>query len=71
MADLQRVTFRFDRDTEVHYLARAPEVGDRVSHRNELWVVRLVETDPVGIFVICEQSRDGVARTGGPVESFA
>jgi hypothetical protein len=64
MNDLQRVTFRFDRETEVHYLARTPEVGDRVSHENELWLVTLVESDPLGLLVICEQSRDEALRAG-------
>ena len=66
MAELQRVTFRFGRDTELHYLSRVPEVGDRVAHRGELWVVADVRSDSVGEIVTCERS-DRVRGHGGHV----
>ena len=68
MNELQRVTFRFGRETEVQYLARTPEVGDRVSHGKELWLVTLVESDPLGMLVICEQSQHEVLRAGRAFE---
>jgi hypothetical protein len=54
MNDLQRVTFRFGSDTQIHYLAQAPRPGERVTHGRELWVVASVEEDAVGTLVICE-----------------
>jgi hypothetical protein len=50
----QRVTFRFGAATDVRYLREVPEVGDFVSHRNELWMVSRVEADSVGTLVICD-----------------
>ena len=55
MNDLQRVTFRFGGDTQIHYLSQAPKRGERVTHGRELWVVARVEEDAVGTLVICEQ----------------
>ena len=50
----QRVIFRFGRETEVRYLARAPEVGDHVTRRSELWVISEVGTDELGgVLVTC------------------
>jgi hypothetical protein len=54
MNDLQRVTFRFGSDTQIHYLAQAPQPGERVTYGRELWVVASVEEDAVGTLVICE-----------------
>jgi hypothetical protein len=56
MAEEQRVTFRFGRDTEIHYLDRLPSIGDRVSHGQELWVVAAVDGDDLGVLVICERT---------------
>jgi hypothetical protein len=50
---LQRVTFRFEAETQVHYVDPLPELGERVAHRGELWVVVGVETDQVGALVTC------------------
>jgi hypothetical protein len=55
MNRLQRVTFRFGGDTEIHYVAQAPEPGERVTHGRELWLVARVEEDAVGTLVMCEQ----------------
>jgi hypothetical protein len=65
MYESQRVTFRFARDTEVHYVDRLPSVGDRVTHQHELWIVASVDEDLVGVNVVCElpsHSRSGAAR---------
>lgn len=72
MDELHRVTFRFAGSTEIHYLGELPDVGDFVSHGNELWEVSRVETDPVGALVICELPRTpggGGSRSRGSVES--
>ncbi len=53
MASLEQYTFRFDGESEVHYLARAPELGDRVSHGRDLWVVADLSRDGVGVIVVC------------------
>ena len=58
MDELRRVTFRFAGETQVHYLARAPEPGELVSHGGELWIVADVEEDPVGMLVVCEPSTE-------------
>ncbi len=49
-----RVTFDFAGTREVHYLAGVPEVGDLVSHRDEVWVVLRVDGDGAGPFITCE-----------------
>jgi hypothetical protein len=54
----RRVTFWFGRDSDVRYLAEPPEVGDFVSHGNELWLVSKVEEDALGTSVSCEQTRE-------------
>ena len=64
MGEQQRVTFRFDGDTEVQYLSDLPSLGDRVTHEHELWVVTSVDTDPVGPFVICERATLGQPAAG-------
>jgi hypothetical protein len=65
MGDAQmRVTFDFSGAWEIHYISEVPEVGDLVSHRRELWVVRAVEFEEVGVLVSCvlpEASRAGSA----------
>jgi hypothetical protein len=60
----QRVTFRFAGHMEVQYLSGLPEVGNRVSHDGELWVVRRVESDSVGALVVCESSRQENSSIG-------
>ena len=55
MGDAQmRVTFDFAGAREVHYISAVPEVGDFVSHRRELWIVRKVEQDDVDLLITCE-----------------
>jgi len=55
MDDVQaQVTFNFAGAREVHYPNAVPEVGDYVSHRDELWVVRRVDRDDAGLVVTCE-----------------
>ena len=49
-----RVTFDFAGAIEVHYISAVPEIGDLVSHRRELWIVRKVEQDDVGLLITCE-----------------
>jgi hypothetical protein len=71
MDALRPFTFRFDRDTEVHYLARAPEVGERVTHSGELWVVVDVGADTAGKVVICERSSRTRNGNGSAVEAHA
>ena len=71
MAELQRVTFRFGRDTELQYLSRVPEVGDRVTHGRDVWVVTDVRSDSVGEVVICERSDRVRDHDGGAVEEHA
>lgn len=56
--DLQRVTFRFSVNTEVHYVVAVPEPGDLVAHRHELWVVMQLGEDSGGAVAICKQSPD-------------
>lgn len=55
MESVTRVTFRFRREIEVHYLSRLPERGDYITHLHELWVVTSVEEDAVGPVVVCER----------------
>lgn len=55
MDDLQRVTFRFGGETQIHYIAKPPQPGDRVTYGRELWVVARVEEDAVGPLVVCER----------------
>jgi hypothetical protein len=69
MAELQRVTFRFGRDTELQYLSRVPEVGDRVTHGGALWVVTDVRSDSVGEVVTCERPDRVRGHGGGAVEA--
>ncbi len=55
MGDAQtRITFDFAGSREVHYITAVPKVGDFVSHRRELWIVRKVEQDVVGLLITCE-----------------
>ena len=55
MGDAQtRITFDFAGSREVHYITAVPKVGDFVSHRRELWTVRKVEQDDVGLLITCE-----------------
>ena len=60
MGDQQRVTFRFEDDSEVQYLRDTPERGDHVSHQAALWVVASIEYDGLGALVTCEPTRAGV-----------
>ena len=62
MNESQRVTFRFARDTEVHYVDRLPSIGDRVTHQHELWIVASVDEDLVGVIVVCELLRPRTFR---------
>jgi hypothetical protein len=71
MDALRPFTFRFDSDTEVHYLARAPEVGERVTHSSELWVVAEVRSDAAGEVVFCERSSRTRNGNGSAVEAHA
>ena len=57
--ELQRVTFRFGSDTEVHYLDALPSVGDRVTHGQELWTVADVNADRLDATVTCERPTAG------------
>jgi hypothetical protein len=50
----RRVTFSFDGATEVNYVRVLPVVGDRVSHRGEIWTVMRVEDDELGPRVTCD-----------------
>jgi hypothetical protein len=69
MVGTHQVTFRFGRDTEVHYLERLPREGDRVAHGRELWVVTSVDSDAVGVVVVCERpSREVSGGAGTPAE---
>lgn len=54
-----RVSFRFERETEVRYLPRLPEVGDHVTHGSHLWVVSEVEEHELGALVTCEPPPGG------------
>ena len=71
MANQRRVTFRFDNDTEVHYLSRTPETGERVTHSGELWVVVELRRDAAGEVVICERSSRTRNGNGTAVEAHA
>jgi hypothetical protein len=62
---LQRVSFRFGSETEVRYLTRAPEVGDRVTRATESWLVSEVDTDELGALVTCGRSPPSDAVTVG------
>ena len=57
--NLQRVTFRFSVDTEVHYVVALPKAGDLVAHGRQLWVVVRVVEDSAGAVAICELSPNG------------
>jgi hypothetical protein len=52
--DQQRVTFRFEEDSEVQYLRDIPELGDKVSHQGALWMVSSVNNDGLGALVTCQ-----------------
>lgn len=64
MDGLRPVTFRFDADTEMRYLARAPEVGDLVGHGHELWIVLHVYVDARGHIVICRRPKGSDGHLG-------
>jgi hypothetical protein len=48
--ELQRVTFRFGRETQIHYIAKPPQPGDWVTYGRAR-----VEEDAVGPLVVCER----------------
>jgi hypothetical protein len=52
-----RVTFDFSGAREVYDTRTAPEIGDFVSHGNDLWVVSRVEADGVDLLITCELPR--------------
>jgi hypothetical protein len=54
---LHRVTFTFRTETDVREVSELPEIGDFVTHGDELWIVHKVEPNDLGAVVICEQSR--------------
>jgi hypothetical protein len=60
--DHERVLFDFDGVREVHSSDTIPEVGDRVTHRGDLWTVQEVESDDVGVVVTCKL--DAATRGG-------
>jgi hypothetical protein len=72
MSDMQRVTFRFRRATEVYYLGGEilPSIGDLVTHGHELWSVIDVGADWAGPLVICEPLEGGHSGSLGLVESL-
>ena len=49
----QRVAFWFGADSEVHYVAEQPQVGDYVIHGDELWIASRTGLDDLGAFVLC------------------
>jgi hypothetical protein len=57
MDALRPVTFRFQGDTEMRYLARAPKVGELVGHGHEFWIVVHVYVDAAGLIVVCRRPR--------------
>lgn len=54
----RRVVFSFGPESEVRYIAGVPDVGDRVSHGNELWIVSEVGVNGVGTYVTRKRPRD-------------
>jgi hypothetical protein len=65
-----RVAFRFEGDTEVHYVRELPTLGDFVTHRGEMWVVSNVEMNDTGALVTCERparddAQSAAARAAG------
>ena len=64
MDGLRRVTFHFGGELEVRYLPEIPKAGDRVSHREELWLVSSVSQNGIGMIVVCEppSRHDGHVR---------
>ena len=44
-------------EVEVRYLSAVPEIGDYVTHDNELWLVSNVGEDAFGTAVICDRAR--------------
>jgi hypothetical protein len=63
MGDSQdRVTFDFSGAREVHYIDAVPDVGDLITHGGDLWMVREVEPDDVGVVVTCKLH--GSTRSG-------
>lgn len=69
MANAEQYTFQFNGETEVHYLDRAPEVGDRVTHARELWVVADLSRDGIGVIVICKRTNRVRGDNGAAVEA--
>jgi hypothetical protein len=61
-----RAAFRFEGDTEVHYVRELPHPGDFVTHRGEMWVVSSVEMSD-GALVTCERP----ARNDAPATERA
>ena len=61
--DQNRVAFRFESDTEVHYVRELPTPGDFVTHRGEMWVVSRVEVNDLGALVTCERPARDDARS--------
>ena len=63
METQRRVVFSFGSESEVRYIDGVPEVGDRVTHGTELWLVSEVSVNGVGICVKCERPREAPVST--------
>jgi hypothetical protein len=50
----RRAAFWFGSEIEVRYVAEPPEVGNYVTHRDELWRVSNVDEDELGLTVVCK-----------------
>ena len=57
MQKQRRIAFWFGNEVEVRYLSAVPEIGDYVTHDNELWLVSNVGEDAFGTAVICDRAR--------------
>jgi len=62
---LQRMSFKFERDSEVRYMAGVPKVGDHVTRGDELWTVSAVDNHRDEPVIVCARSAAPHAANGG------
>lgn len=58
MDGVRPVSFRFEDDVDVKYMAEIPVCGDLVTHGDGLWVVLHVQIDAIGTTVFCKRPTD-------------
>lgn len=65
MYEPQRVTFQFGPEAEIHDVDELPHLGDRVTYKEQLWIVTQVRDDSSCAFVFCERVTNGHSSARG------